>query len=142
MKESHKMGENKFLNSLKVFFKRIILKSNYLLNEQSENICAYDINSSKINHIKKYLFEYPIIKDIKNINDSTELNFLISINNILVKNLEINNIDINSFNIFEINKNLVSSLNDILLDKEELDDNNNAGVDDITDEKYNKRKKK
>ena len=117
MKESHKKGEVKFLNSLKVFFKRIILKSNYLLNDQSENICAYDINSSKINHIKKYLFEYPIIKDI-------------------------NNIDINSFNIFEINKNLVSSLNDILLDEEELDDNNNAGVDDITDEKYNKRKKK
>ena len=87
MKESHKKGEVKFLNSLKNFFKRIILKSNYLLNEQSENICAYDINRSKINHIKKYLFEYPIIKDINNINDSTELNFLISINNILVKTL-------------------------------------------------------
>jgi hypothetical protein len=142
MKESHKMGENKFLNSLKIFFKRIILKSNYLLNEQTENINAYEINSSKINHIKKYLFEYPIIKDINNINDSTELNFLISINNNLVKNLEIKNIDINSWNIFELNKKLVSSLKDIFLDEEELDDDDNAENNDITDEKYYKRKKK
>ena len=88
------------------------------------------------------MFEYPIIKDINNINDSTELNFLISINNILVKNLEIKNIDINSWNIFELNKKLVSSLKDIFLDEEELDDDDNAENNDITDEKYYKRKKK
>jgi hypothetical protein len=135
MKNRNKNEKESYIKSLIIILKRIILKSNYLLNRQSENINAYDLNSSEINHIKKTFFEYPIINDINNINDSIEISYLNSINKILV-NLGINNIDINSFNIFEIDKKLSSSLKDILINEEEIDDDDNdVEEDDITDEK-------
>ena len=164
MKEQNKIGKKLFLNSLKIFFKRIIIKSNYLLNNQIQKIKfikSGDANSSKINFIKKKFFEYPIIKDINKINDSTEKKFLKSINNILVKNLEINNINIDSFNLSEIHEDLVSTLMNIFMEeknekkdsdsqRKELekqkqdfdDDDNDVDEDDITDEKYYKVNKK
>ena len=164
MKEQNKIGKKLFLNSLKIFFKRIIIKSNYLLNNQIQKIKFIkndDVNSSKINFIKKIYFEYPIIKDINNIDDSTEKNFLESINNILVKNLEINNKDLDSFNLSEIHEDLVSTLMNIFMEeknekknsdsqRKELikqeqeidDDDNDVDDDDITDEKYYKVNKK
>ena len=164
MKEQNKIGKKLFLNSLKIFFKRIIIKSNYLLNNQIQKIKFIkndDVNSSKINFIKKIYFEYPIIKDINNIDDSTEKNFLESINNILVNNLEINNKDIDSFNLSEIHEDLVSTLMNIFMEeknekknsdsqRKELikqeqeidDDDNDVDDDDITDEKYYKVNKK
>ena len=164
MKEQNKIGKKLFLNSLKIFFKRIIIKSNYLLNNQIQKIKFIkndDVNSSKINFIKKIYFEYPIIKDINNIDDSTEKNFLESINNILVNNLEINNINIDSFNLSEIHEDLVSTLMNIFMEeknekkdsdsqRKELeiqkqdfdDDDNDVDEDDITDEKYYKVNKK
>ena len=164
MKEQNKMGKKLFLNSLTIFFKRIIIKSNYLLNNQIQKIKFIkndDVNSSKINFIKKIYFEYPIIKDINNIDDSTEKNFLESINNILVNNLEINNKDLDSFNLSEIHEDLVSTLMNIFMEeknekknsdsqRKELikqeqeidDDDNDVDDDDITDEKYYKVNKK
>ena len=166
MKEQNKIGKKLFLNSLKIFFKRIIIKSNYLLNNQIQKIKfikSGDANSSKINFIKKKFFEYPIIKDINKINDSTEKKFLKSINNILVNNLEINNINLDSFNLSEIHEDLVSTLMNIFMEeknekkdsdsqRKELeiqkqdfdDDDNDVDEDDITDEKYyhNLNKKK
>ena len=164
MKEQNKIGKKLFLNSLKIFFKRIIIKSNYLLNNQIQKIKFIkndDVNSSKINFIKKIYFEYPIIKDINNIDDSTEKNFLESINNILVNNLEINNKDLDSFNLSEIHEDLVSTLMNIFMEeknekknsdsqRKELikqeqeidDDDNDVDDDDITDEKYYKVNKK
>ena len=144
------------------FFKRLILKSNYLLNNQNiKFIKNNDVNISRINFIKKKLFEYPIIKDINNIDDSTEKNFLESINNILVNNLEINNKDLDSFNLSEIHEDLVSTLMNIFMEeknekknsdsqRKELikqeqeidDDDNDVDDDDITDEKYYKVNKK
>ena len=136
MKERDKIRKGLYLKSLKFFFKRIILKSNYLLNKQIEDVIIHGNNNSNI-IVKKILFEYPIIDDINDINDSKEINFLNCINNILVNNLDINNIEINSFNIFEINKNLVNLLKDIFLNEEEIDDDDdNVKEDDITDEKY------
>ena len=105
------------MNSLNIFIKRIILKSNYLLNYQSQKLTLVkdsDINSSKINFIKKKLFEYPIINEI---NDSIEINYLKSINDILVNNLEINNIDMKSFNLSDIEEGLVNSLKNIFMKK-------------------------
>ena len=164
MKEQNKMEKKLFLNSLTIFFKRIIIKSNYLLNNQIQKIKFIkndDVNSSKINFIKKIYFEYPIIKDINNIDDSTEKNFLESINNILVNNLEINNKDLDSFNLSEIHEDLVSTLMNIFMEeknekknsdsqRKELikqeqeidDDDNDVDDDDITDEKYYKVNKK
>ena len=164
MKEQNKIGKKLFLNSLKIFFKRIIIKSNYLLNNQIQKIKFIkndDVNSSKINFIKKIYFEYPIIKDINKINDSTEKKFLKSINNILVNNFEVNNINIDSFNLSEIHEDLVSTLMNIFMEeknekkdsdsqRKELeiqkqdfdDDDNDVDDDDITDEKYYKVNKK
>ena len=164
MKEQNKIGKKLFLNSLKIFFKRIIIKSNYLLNNQSQKLKLIkdnDGNNYKIDYIKKKLFEYPIIGDINNINDSTEIIYLNNINNILVNNLEINNEDINSYNISEIHEDLVSSFKNIFMEeknekknsdsqRKELikqeqeidDDDNDVDDDDITDEKYYKVNKK
>ena len=117
MKERNEIGKKLFLNSLNIFIKRIILKSNYLLNYQSQKLTLVkdsDINSSKINFIKKKLFEYPIINEI---NDSIEINYLKSINDILVNNLEINNIDMKSFNLSDIEEGLVNSLKNIFMKK-------------------------
>ena len=109
MKEKSKKGKIFFLNSLLIFLKRIILKSNYLLDNQSQEIKFIENgdNESKINFIKKKLFEYPIIKDVNNINDLIGINFLKSINNILVNNYEIKNEDINSYNISIIVSNII-----------------------------------
>jgi hypothetical protein len=156
MKEQNKIGKKLFLNSLKIFFKRIIIKSNYLLNNQIQKIKfikSGDANSSKINFIKKKFFEYPIIKDINKINDSTEKKFLKSINNILVNNYEIKNEDINSYNISIIHEDLMSSLENIFMgeknrinnsdfqikelvkQQQDIDDDEDVEDDDITDEK-------
>ena len=136
MKEKNEKGKISFLNSLNIFFKRIILKSNYLLNNQNiKFIKNNDVNISRINFIKKKLFEYPIIKDINNIDDSTEINFLNNINNILVNNFEINNIDINSFNIFEIYEDLVRILHNIFMDEKNQKINLGLGIKDLVKEK-------
>ena len=155
MKEKSKKGKIFFLNSLIIFLKRIILKSNYLLDNQSQEIKFIENgdNESKINFIKKKLFEYPFIKDSNNINNSTEINFLKSINNILVNNYEIKNEDINSYNISIIHEDLMSSLENIFMGKknrkknsdfqikelvkqqQDIDDDEDVEEDDITDEK-------
>jgi hypothetical protein len=165
MKERNEIGKKLYLNSSIIFIKRIIIKSNYLLNNQSQKLKLIkdnDGNNYKIDYIKKKLFEYPIIGDINNINDSTEIIYLNNINNILVNNLEINNEDINSYNISEIHEDLVSSFKNIFMDEknekinsglgirylvkqqEDIDDDDEDNVeeDDITDEKYYKRIKK
>jgi hypothetical protein len=55
MKEQNETGKIFFLNSLIIFLKRIILKSNYLLDNQSQEIKFIENgdNESKINFIKK-----------------------------------------------------------------------------------------
>ena len=131
MEERNKKGKKSFFNSLNIFFKRIILKSNYLLNNQNQKIKFInngDANSLKINFIKKNLFEYPIIKDI---NDLKEINFLKSINDILVNNLEINNIDINSYKISEMNEDLVIILKNIFMDEKSEKINLDLGIKDL-----------
>ena len=138
MEERNKKGKKSFLNSLNIFFKRIILKSNYLLNNQNQKIKFInngDANSSKINFIKKNLFEYPIIKDI---NDLTEINFLKCINDILINNLEINNIDINSYNIYEMNEDLVIILKNIFMDEKSEKINLDLGIKDLVREEEDK----
>ena len=134
MKYQNEIGKIFYLNSLNNFIKRIILKSNYLLNNQNQQIKFInngDANSSKINFIKKKLFEYPIIKDI---NDITEINYLKSINT-LVKNLDINNIDINSYNISELHEDLVSSLKNVFMNKKNEKINSGLGIRDLVNQK-------
>ena len=113
MKEPNEKGKKFFLNSLIFFIKIFLLKSNYLLNNQSQKLKLIkedDANRSKIDFILKKFFEYPIINKI---DDSTEINFLKSINNILVNNFENNNIDFENFNISELEPDLKMSLNKI-----------------------------
>ena len=134
MKVQNEIGKIFYLNSLNNFIKRTILKSNYLLNNQNQQIKFInngDANSSKINFIKKKLFEYPIIKDI---NDITEINYLKSINT-LVKNLDINNIDINSYNISELHEDLVSSLKNVFMNEKNEKINSGLGIRDLVNQK-------
>ena len=134
MKVQNEIGKIFYLNSLNNFIKRTILKSNYLLNNQNQQIKFInngDANSSKINFIKKKLFEYPIIKDI---NDITEINYLKSINT-LVNNLDINNIDINSYNISELHEDLVSSLKNVFMNEKNEKINSGLGIRDLVNQK-------
>lgn len=107
IKESNKIRMVLFLNSLNNYFKRILLKSNYLLklNEDSEN------NNSK--YIKKTLFEYPNM-NIKD--DLTEKKYFKCINDILEKTLGIKIFDINNFNISKIDQRLVNLFKNISME--------------------------
>jgi len=134
MKVQNEIGKIFYLNSLNNFIKRTILKSNYLLNNQNQQIKFInngDSNSLIINFIKKSLFEYPIIKDI---NDITEINYLKSINT-LINNLDINNIDINSYNISELHEDLVSSLKNVFMNEKNEKINSGLGIRDLVNQK-------
>lgn len=119
MKDSNEIRKQLFLNSLNILFKIVILKADYLLNNQSQEIKIKngEANISNINFIKKTSFEYPVINDINNINNSTEINFLNNINNILENNFEINTKNMKIFDIYKINEDLVDSLMNIFIDE-------------------------
>ena len=119
IKKSNEIERVLFLNSLTMFLKRIILKSDYLLKKESEEIKLnndFDNNSSK--YIKKTSFEYPNVNIKDNLTEKKYYNY---INEILKNNLDTKNVDIKNFNISEINQRLVNLLKNIY--REEKEDN-------------------
>ena len=117
IKNSNVIEKVLYLNSLNNFIKRIILKSDYLLKNENEDIKLNndsDNNSSK--YIKKSLFEYPNM-NIKD--DLTEKNYYNCINEILENNLGKKNLNIKNFNISEIDQRLVRLLKSISREEKE-----------------------
>ena len=117
IKKSNVIEKVLYLNSLNNFIKRIILKSDYLLKNENEDIKLNndsDNNSSK--YIKKSLFEYPNM-NIKD--DLTEKNYYNCINEILENNLGKKNLNIKNFNISEIDQRLVRLLKSISREEKE-----------------------
>ena len=85
MKSQNEKGKILFLSSLKHFIKSIMIKANYLFN--NEIIKSKSTEDSKIGIIKRILFKYPFLEKINDF--SSEINFLKDINNILTTNYEI-----------------------------------------------------
>ena len=124
---SNKIGKVLYLNSLNNFIKKIILKSDYLLKKEIQDIKINndsDSNSSK--YIKKTLFEYP---NMNITDDLTEEKYFKSINDILENNLEIKNLDIKDFNISEIDQRLVNLLKKIYKENKQSQFNSNSTYD-------------
>ena len=124
---SNKIGKVLYLNSLNNLFKKIILKSDYLLKKEIQDIKINndsDSNSSK--YIKKTLFEYP---NMNITDDLTEEKYFKSINDILENNLEIKNLDIKDFNISEIDQRLVNLLKKIYQENKQSQFNSNSTYD-------------
>jgi hypothetical protein len=121
---SNEIGKVLYLNSLNNFIKKMILKSDYLLKNEIQEIKLNndsDNNSSK--YIKKTLFEYP---NMNIIDDLTEEKYFKSINNILENNLKIKNLDIKDFNISKIDRRLVNLLKKIYNESKQSQSNSNS----------------
>ena len=112
IKGQNAKGIKLYINSLKHFFKSILIKSNYLLN--NEIIKYKSMNDSQIDYIKKIYFKYPFIEKINDFN--SEINFLKDINNILTNNYKIENLDSRSFSISNIDKKLVNLIESLFID--------------------------
>ena len=112
IKGQNAKGIKLYINSLKHFFKSILIKSNYLLN--NEIIKYKSMNDSQIDYIKKIYFKYPFIEKINDFN--SEINFLKDINNILTNNYKIENLDSQSFSISNIDKKLVNLIESLFID--------------------------
>ena len=124
---SNEIGKVLYLNSLNNFIKKMILKSDYLLKNEIQEIKLNndsDNNSSK--YIKKTLFEYP---NMNIIDDLTEEKYFKSINNILENNLKIKNLDIKDFNISKIDRRLVNLLKKIYNESKQSQSNSNSTYD-------------
>ena len=124
---SNKIGKVLYLNSLNNFIKKMILKSDYLLKNESQDIKLNndgDSNSSK--YIQKTLFEYP---NMNITDDLTEEKYFKCINDILENNLEIKNLDIKDFNISEIDQRLVNLLMKINKENKQSQSNSNSTYD-------------
>jgi hypothetical protein len=108
IKKPNEIGKVLYLNSLNNFFTKIILKSDYLLKHESQDLKLYnDSDGNCPDSIKKIFFEYP---NMNITDDLTEKKYFESINNILENNLGIKNLDIKNFNIYEIDQKLVNLL--------------------------------
>jgi hypothetical protein len=108
IKKPNEIGKVLYLNSLNNFFTKIILKSDYLLKHESQDLKIYkDSDDNCPDSIKKIFFEYP---NMNITDDLTEKKYFESINNILENNLGIKNLDIKNFNIYEIDQKLVNLL--------------------------------
>lgn len=113
IKESNKIGKILFLNSLNNYIKRIILKSDYLLKNENQDIKSNKDNSNSSKDKKITLFEYPNL-NIKD--DLTEKKYFECINYILENNLGVQNLDIKNFNNSEIDNRLISILKRISME--------------------------
>jgi len=107
IKESNKIGKVLFLNSLNNYIKKILLKSDYLLKNENQDIKSNKDNDNSSKDIKITLFEYPNL-NIKD--DLTEKKYFECINYILENNLGVKNLDIKNFNNSEIDNKLISIL--------------------------------
>ena len=107
IKESNKIGKVLFLNSLNNYIKKIILKSDYLLKNENQDIKFNKDNDNSSKDIQITLFEYPNL-NIKD--DLTEKKYFECINYILENNLGVKNLDIKNFNNSEIDNKLISIL--------------------------------
>ena len=104
-----------FLKSLEDTIKKIILMSNYLLEKGKIKL----INNNKNNNNKnsKYIIRkinYPYINSINDF--ESNLTFLKDINSILTNEFKIEKVDINNFHFLEIQKELLSILENIFND--------------------------
>ena len=110
IKESNKIGKVLFLNSLNNYIKKILLKSDYLLKNENQDIKSNKDNDNSSKDIQITLFEYPNL-NIKD--DLTEKKYFECINYILENNLGVKNLDIKNFNNSEIDNKLISILKSI-----------------------------
>ena len=122
-----------FLNSLQYIIKSTLMKCNILLNSEImevENSYEKSINNNinniqikdnnnnsliKINKIKRMLFKYPYIRDLKNF--KSELEYLNNINNILINDLNQKKINTELFHISEMNDIIKNIISNIFLDE-------------------------
>ena len=126
---SNEIGKILYLNSLNNFIKKMILKSNYLFKNESQEIKLNndsDSNSSK--YIQKTLFEYP---NMNIIDDLTEEKYFKNINDILENKYGIKNLDIKDFNKSEIDQRLVNLLKKIYKENKQSQFNS-ISTDDIS----------
>ena len=116
-----------FINSIEYVIKNILIKSNELLNseymkinyssnslENNFNNDSQSNNSSKIQYIKRILFNYPYIE---NYNDNSELEFLKKINKIIINDLNKKDINTESFYISEMHDIILKSIVKIFVDE-------------------------
>ena len=137
-----------YLNSLNKFIKSILVKSNYLFN--NERIKIKSMNDSTIESIKRIFFKYPFLEK-KNDFDS-EINFLKDINNILINSFNIENSDLKPFCICDMDKTLVNLIENLFRDdpnnyKNIIENVRNINYDeeeigDYKDEKFEEKKLK
>jgi len=134
IKDQNEKSKMLYLNSLNNFIKNLMIKSNYLFN--SERIKSKSMNDSKIEYIKKTIFKYPILEKI---NDSeSEINFLKSINNILINNFNINNLDSKSFCISDMDKTLLDSIEKVFRDDPNNYEYIRKNLEDLSDSESDK----
>ena len=127
IKKPNEIGKVLYLNSLNNFFTKIILKSDYLLKHESQDLKLYnDSDGNCPDSIKKIFFEYP---NMNIIDDLTEEKYFKSINNILENNLKIKNLDIKDFNISKIDRRLVNLLKKIYNESKQSQSNSNSTYD-------------
>ena len=108
IKKSNEIERVLFLNSLNNWLIKIILKSDYLLKKESQDVkLIKDSDDNCENYIKKNLFEYP---NMNITDDLAEEKYFKCINDILENNFGIKNLDIKNFNIYEIDHRLVNLL--------------------------------
>ena len=116
----HEKMLNLFFNSINGFIKRLLIKSNYLINKEKieliESNNIIDNNKNEIKYLKR-VFDYPIISDDKNYLKS-QFKFLEKIDELINNEFNINDINYDNFQISKLNKRLVQSIKNIFVDNE------------------------
>jgi len=148
IKKQSEKGKMLYLNSLNKFIKSILVKSNYLFN--NERIKIKSMNDSTIESIKRIYFKYPFLEKINDFD--SEINFLKDINNILINSFNIENSDLKPFCICDMDKTLVNLIENLFRDdpnnyKNIIENVRNINYDeeeigDYKDEKYEEKKLK
>ena len=148
IKKQSEKGKMLYLNSLNKFIKSILVKSNYLFN--NERIKIKSRNDSTIESIKRIYFKYPFLEKINDFD--SEINFLKDINNILINSFNIENSDLKPFCICDMDKTLVNLIENLFRDdpnnyKNIIENVRNINLEeeeigDYKDEKYEEKKLK
>ena len=110
-----------FLNSLCKVIKALLIKSNYLLNDENLLDNSFDLESNdnnnsllKLKCINKIIFKYPYIREINNF--ESQIDYLKEMHNIIIKNFNNINVNLNSFHFSELNIELLNSIQYIFND--------------------------